>query len=106
MLRRTYYARHNTESMIQSFKSAATQELFVRGKHRDFANIAKIALRKLDRIETAVFLEDLKIPSGNRLEALKRDRLGQYSIRINNQYRICFEWKTDGAQNVEIVDYH
>lgn len=92
--------------MIQSFKSAATHELFVNGKHRDFANIAKVAIRKLDRIHAAVFLEDLRNPSGNRLEALKRDRLGQYSIRINGQYRICFEWNTDGAHNVEIVDYH
>jgi proteic killer suppression protein len=92
--------------MIQSFKGAATHDLFVNGKHRDFTNIAKVALRKLDRIQAAVFLEDLKIPSGNRLEALKRDRLGQHSIRINSQYRICFEWKTDGAHNVEIVDYH
>jgi proteic killer suppression protein len=92
--------------MIQSFQDAATHDLFVGRKHRDFSNIAKIALRKLDQIHFAANLNDLKEPPGNRLEALKGDRAGQYSIRINDQFRVCFVWKEDGAHDVEITDYH
>ena len=92
--------------MIQSFKDAATHDLFVERRQRKFANIASVALRKLDQIEAATQLSDLKDPPGNRLEALRGERSGQYSIRVNDQYRICFEWKNDGAYEVEIVDYH
>jgi len=92
--------------MIQSFKDAASHDLFIERKQRNFANIANTALRKLDQIEAAGDLNDLKVPPGNRLEALKGDRAGQHSIRINDQFRICFVWKTDGAYEVEITDYH
>jgi len=92
--------------MIQSFKDAASHQLFIERKHRSFANIANTALRKLDQIESAVDLADLKTPPGNRLEALKGSRAGQHSIRINDQFRICFVWKVDGAHDVEITDYH
>jgi proteic killer suppression protein len=92
--------------VIQSFKDAATHDLFMERRQRKFANIASVALRKLDQMEAATQLWDLKEPPGNRLEALKGDRSGQYSIRVNDQYRICFEWKSDGAYEVEITDYH
>jgi len=92
--------------MIRSFKNAETQELFLGRKQRDFANIAKVALRKLDLIHFASALNDLKEPPGNRLEALKGNRAGQHSIRVNDQFRICFVWKEDGAHDVEITDYH
>ena len=69
-------------------------------------NIAKVARRKLRQLEIADRLDDLRVPPGNQLEALKGDRLGQYSIRINNQWRVCFLWTEVGAENVEIVDYH
>ena len=65
-----------------------------------------IAARKLDQMDAAAALDDLRVPPGNRLEALKADRAGQYSIRINEQYRICFEWSEAGAEEVEITDYH
>ncbi len=71
-----------------------------------FLNIAKVARRKLRQLEIANRLEDLRVPPGNHLEALKGYRLGQYSIRINDQWRICFHWTDGGADNVEIVDYH
>jgi proteic killer suppression protein len=92
--------------MIRNFKDGSTRDLFVGRKHRNFANIASVALRKLDAIHTALALDDLKEPPGNRLEALRGDRVGEYSIRINNQFRICFIWKSDGAYAVEITDYH
>ncbi len=66
----------------------------------------RVAFRKLDQIDAAVTLDDLRVPPGNRLEALKADRQGQHSIRINEQYRICFVWKETGAEEIEIVDYH
>jgi proteic killer suppression protein len=69
-------------------------------------NIAKVARRKLRQLEIANCIDDLRVPPGNQLEALKGDRLGQHSIRINNQWRVCFRWTDAGAQNVEIVDYH
>ncbi|GLH77919.1 killer protein [Bradyrhizobium sp. SSBR45G] len=93
--------------MIRSFADRATERLF-----RDHICPAKwrsfeaIALRKLDMIDAAVRLDDLRSPPGNRLETLKGDRRGQYSIRINQQWRICFEWTPDGPERVEIVDYH
>jgi proteic killer suppression protein len=92
--------------MIRTFKDAATEELFVGRRHRDFANIAKTALRRLDNLHFASRLTDLKEPPGNRLEALKGSRAGQHSIRVNDQFRVCFLWKDDGAYDVEIVDYH
>jgi proteic killer suppression protein len=66
----------------------------------------KVALRKLDMLEAAITLDDLRVPPANRLERLTHDRAGQHSIRINDQYRICFVWKDDGVHEVEIVDYH
>jgi proteic killer suppression protein len=69
-------------------------------------NFERVALRKLAMLDAAAVLEDLRVPPGNRLEALKGDRAGQHSIRINDQYRICFVWKEDGPHDVEIVDYH
>jgi toxin HigB-1 len=92
--------------MIVSFKDADTQQLFTKGKNRQWTNIAKVALRKLDQIQASKDLEDLRVPPGNSLEALKGERKGQHSIRINDQYRICLVWKVDGAHDVEIVDYH
>jgi len=92
--------------MIKSFKNEDTKELFESGTNKRWAGIRTIAFRKLDQIEAAIRLDDLRIPPGNRLEALKGDRAGQHSIRINERYRICFIWKVDGAHNVEIVDYH
>jgi len=92
--------------MIVSFKDADTEQLFTMGKNRRWANIAKVALRKLDQIQASKDLEDLRVPPGNSLEALKGERKGQHSIRINDQYRVCFVWKADGAHDVEIVDYH
>ena len=69
-------------------------------------DIAKVARRKLRQLEIANRIDDLRVPPGNHLEALKGDRTGQYSIRINDQWRICFLWTDSGAENVEIVDYH
>jgi toxin HigB-1 len=92
--------------VIQSFRDAATQRLFETRASRRWAAIAAVALRKLDQMEAARALIDLRVPPGNRLEALKGDRVGQHSIRINDQYRVCFIWKDDGAHEVEIADYH
>jgi len=92
--------------MIVSFKDADTMELFTERKSRRWASIAKVALRKLDQLGAAISLDDMRIPPANRLEALKVDRKGQHSVRINDQYRVCFVWKQDGAHDAEIVDYH
>jgi toxin HigB-1 len=92
--------------MIQSFKDADTKDLFEARANKRWATVKAVALRKLDQIEAAINLGDLRVPPGNRLEPLKGDRAGQHSIRINDQYRICFFWKTDGAHEVEIADYH
>jgi toxin HigB-1 len=92
--------------MIQSFKDKDTAQLFQARKNRRWQNIKAVALRKLDMVNAASILKDLRIPPGNQLEALSDDRQGQHSIRINDQYRICFVWKDDGAHEVEIVDYH
>ena len=91
---------------ILSFASAETRTLFETGKSRRFGNIAAVALRKLDMLAAAAVLEDLRSPPANRLEALKRDRKGQHSIRINDQFRVCFTWTPQGPADVEIVDYH
>jgi proteic killer suppression protein len=92
--------------MIQSFKDADTKELYEKGSNRRWARISGVAIRKLDQMEASINLSDLRVPPGNRLEALKRDRIGQHSIRINDQYRICFVWKDDGAHEIEITDSH
>ncbi|MFH0784719.1 MAG: type II toxin-antitoxin system RelE/ParE family toxin [Pseudomonadota bacterium] len=92
--------------MIKSFKCEYTYALSKGQRVRQFANLAKVARRKLRQLEIAGRLDDLRVPPGNRLEALKGDRSGQYSIRINDQWRVCFCWTDAGAENVEIVDYH
>ena len=92
--------------MIQSFRDADSNQLFEGRSNKRWAAIKEVALRKLDQIEACINLIDLRIPPGNRLEALKGDRVGQHSVRINDQYRVCFIWKTDGAHAVEITDYH
>ena len=97
--------------MIKAFKGGATEDVF-NGKGTKWARRAcpsslwRVAGRKLEQLDSAEQLEDLRIPIGNRLEALSGDRKGQYSIRINEQYRICFVWAGDGPTDVEIVDYH
>ncbi len=80
--------------------------MFETGRSRKFSSFSRIALRKLTQIDNVESLEELSIPPGNRLEALAADREGQHSIRVNDQFRICFRWEADGAHNVEIVDYH
>ncbi len=92
--------------MIQSFACRETEALFHRIRSRRFGAIERQARRKLLMLEAAYALEDLRRPPGNRLEALRGDRHGQRSIRINDQWRICFVWTQTGPQNVEIVDYH
>ncbi len=93
--------------MIRSFKDAQTEKIFNRVRSRKLPpEIHRRAKRKLLLIDTAESLDDLKIPPGNRLESLSGDRTGQWSIRINQQWRICFEWREGDAYNVEIVDYH
>jgi proteic killer suppression protein len=92
--------------VIRSFADKETQRLFETGRNRKFSSVARIAIRKLTQIDVVERLEDLRIPPGNHLEALSGDRKGQHSIRINDQFRICFRWETDGAYDVEVVDYH
>lgn len=94
------------QAMIQSFKCSDTEALFAGKRIARFANFESVALRKLQQLHAATTLEFLRVPPGNQLEALKRDRTGQHSIRINSQWRVCFVWTTAHAQNVEIVDYH
>ena len=92
--------------MIKSFRSAETRALFETGKSKRFGAITAVATRKLTQLHAATTLAFLKSPPGNHLEALKGDRKGQHSIRINDQYRICFVWRGGDAHDVEIVDYH
>jgi toxin HigB-1 len=92
--------------MIRSFKCEDTHKLFIARKSQLWSSEQSVALRKLDQLEAAATLDDLRIPPGNRLEALKGARRGQHSIRINDQWRICFAWQPDGAHEIEIVDYH
>ena len=92
--------------MIKSFDCDETAQLFAGKRVKRFANIASVATRKLQQLDSAVTLDAMRAPPGNRLEALNGDRRGQHSVRINDQWRICFAGKADGAHNVEIVDYH
>lgn len=93
--------------MIRSFKDTATKTVFGGECPKGFPNqIMKVARRKLEMVNAAVKLADLKVPPNNRLEALTKDRAGQYSIRINDQFRVCFKWTDKGPEEVEICDYH
>lgn len=92
--------------VIKTFKCAETEALAKGSPVRRLANIATVARRKLRQLEVAGQLNDLRVPPGNRLEALKGNRVGQHSIRINDQFRLCFHWTNTGADDVEIVDYH
>ena len=97
--------------MIVTFHDAGTEDVF-NGENTKAAKkvcpevVWRVARRKLDQLDSVTRLDELRIPPGNRLEALSRDRRGQHSIRINDQHRICFEWTSSGPANVEIVDYH
>ncbi len=91
---------------IRSLKCADTRGLFDGDRVKRFVRIETVAMRKLAMLNRVERLEDLRVPPGNRLEALKGNRAGQYSIRINDQFRICFVWTTDGPKGVEMVDYH
>lgn len=93
--------------MIKSFKDKITENLFITGKSENLPNlIIKVALRKLDYLNAARIITDLRIPPGNRLEKLKGEFWGKYSIRINDQYRIVFRFEQSDAFEVEIIDYH
>ena len=92
--------------MILSFIDPDAQALFEGHRVRRLLHVASVAERKLQQLDSAATLDALRVPPGNRLEALKGDRKGQYSIRINDQFRLCFVWTPDGVRDVEIVDYH
>ena len=93
--------------MIKTFKDAETQKIYRRERSRKLPpDIQQIALRKLRMINNSININDLRVPPANRLEKLSGDREGQYSIRINDQWRICFEWQGSDAFRVEITDYH
>ena len=92
--------------MIKSFRSKQTERLFNRERVREFQSIERIGLRKLTMLDAAKELHDLAVPPGNRLEPLRGDREGQHSIRINDQWRVCFVWQDGDAYEVEITDYH
>lgn len=97
--------------MIVSFKNQGTEDIFDGNNSKEARKLCpincwEIARRKLDQLNAALYLDDMRVPPGNRLEALKGERKGQYSIRINDQYRICFIWRLQDASEVEILDYH
>ena len=97
--------------MIKSFANAGTEDIF-NGRNTKEArktcprDLWRVAVRKLEQLDSVGLIDELRIPPGNRLEALSKDRKGQFSIRINDQYRVCFSWSDDGPDAVEIVDYH
>ena len=91
---------------IRSFRCTDTEAIYEGKSPHRFRGIQHVAQRKLQMLDCAVELRDLRVPPGNRLEGLSGDRSGQYSIRINDQWRICFVWTESGPENVEIVDYH
>ena len=93
-------------SVIRSFKDVETEALARGLRVTRFVQIESVARRKLRQLEIAETLEDLRVPPGNRLEALRGDRAGHHSIRVNDRYRVCFRWTLAGAEDVEIVDYH
>ena len=92
--------------MILSFADKKTADLFAGKRVKRFANIALVAERKLQQLDAAATFDALRVPPGNRLERLAGNRAGQHSIRINDQWRLCFVWREDGVHDVEIVDYH
>jgi proteic killer suppression protein len=92
--------------MIKGFRCEETEKIFLRKSSKKFATIRRVALRKLLVLDAAGALADLRVPPANHLEKLSRDRKGQHSIRVNNQWRICFRWRNGHAHDVEIVDYH
>lgn len=92
--------------MIRTFRNKETEKIFLRQFSKKFQGIAHVAKRKLNHLNAATSLLDLAVIPGNQLEALKSDRAGRHSIRINDQFRICFLWKDGDAYEVEIVDYH
>ena len=93
--------------MIRSFKDRETEKLFLRRRSRAVpSDLRRVALRKLLQLDAADTLDDLKVPPGNRLERLRGNRKAQYSIRVNEKWRVCFEWQQGDAHEVEIVDYH
>jgi proteic killer suppression protein len=100
------HAKRYHQRVIRTFKCTDTRALSNGERVKRFAAIATIARRKLRQLEIAARLDDLRVPPGNRLEALKGDRLGQHSIRVNDKFRVCFRWTDAGAEDVEIVDYH
>jgi len=101
-----HHAPRYYETVLRSFKSPDTEALHARKRVKRFVNIESVARRKLRQLDLAARLEDLRVPPGNRLEALKGDRAGQHSIRINDQWCVCFVWREGAAEAVEIVDYH
>lgn len=92
--------------MIRSFRSRETEALFNRMPVKRWQAVERVARRKLEQLNAAQRLDELRIPPGNRLEALRGDRVGQHSIRVNDQWRVCFTWRDGEAYDVEIVDYH
>lgn len=92
--------------MIASFADKDTADLFAGKRVKRFANLASVAERKLQQLDSAVTLDALRVPPGNHLEKLSGNRQDQHSIRINDQWRLCFVWREDGAHEIEIVDYH
>jgi toxin HigB-1 len=100
------HAKRYYSVVIKTFKCADTEALAKGRRVRRWANIESVARRKLRQLQIAGRVDDLRVPPGNRLEALRGDRAGQYSIRVNDQFRVCFRWTAAGAEDVEIVDYH
>ncbi len=98
--------RYTLHIVIKSFRCEETERLFNRHRSKRFQNVERVALRKLTMLHAATELQDLASPPGNRFEALHGDRRGQYSIRVNDQWRICFVWRDGDAYDVEITDYH